>query len=212
MAWRRPGDMPLSEPMIVSLTTHTCVTRPQRVNEFAHLRRWSETRQRTRRHWLIWVGVPDRHLDQAIFKCPMGGNGRFRRYCYFAEIVIFVVVGSGGDGGGYFRCCITCKKCTRHMTTLESMDKLCICKIDPYWHDIVIIRVYHHSMHVVANVIIHMFDSNLVCRTYVRIRYGVKLLQLDWKRILFIHELLPIYHALSYPPYYISRCFCVCNE
>ena len=29
MAWRRPGDKPLSEPMIVRLTTHICVTRPQ---------------------------------------------------------------------------------------------------------------------------------------------------------------------------------------
>ena len=29
MAWRRPGDMPLSEPMMVSSTTHICVTRPQ---------------------------------------------------------------------------------------------------------------------------------------------------------------------------------------
>ena len=32
MAWRRPGDKPLSEPMMVSLTTHICVTRPQWVN------------------------------------------------------------------------------------------------------------------------------------------------------------------------------------
>ena len=32
MAWRRPGDMPLSEPMVVSLPTHICVTRPQWVN------------------------------------------------------------------------------------------------------------------------------------------------------------------------------------
>ena len=29
MAWRRPGDKPLSEPMMVSLPTHICVTRPQ---------------------------------------------------------------------------------------------------------------------------------------------------------------------------------------
>ena len=29
MAWRRPGDKPLSEPMVVSLPTHICVTRPQ---------------------------------------------------------------------------------------------------------------------------------------------------------------------------------------
>ena len=32
MAWRRPGDKPLSEPMMVSLLTHICVIRPQRVN------------------------------------------------------------------------------------------------------------------------------------------------------------------------------------
>ena len=29
MAWRRPGDKPLSEPMMVSLPTHICITRPQ---------------------------------------------------------------------------------------------------------------------------------------------------------------------------------------
>ena len=29
MAWRRSGDKPLSEPMMISLSTHICVTRPQ---------------------------------------------------------------------------------------------------------------------------------------------------------------------------------------
>ena len=29
MAWRQPGDKPLSEPMMVRLPTHICVTRPQ---------------------------------------------------------------------------------------------------------------------------------------------------------------------------------------
>ena len=29
MAWPRSGDKPLSEPMMVSLLTHICVTRPQ---------------------------------------------------------------------------------------------------------------------------------------------------------------------------------------
>ena len=29
MAWRRPGDKPLSEPMMARLPTHICVTRPQ---------------------------------------------------------------------------------------------------------------------------------------------------------------------------------------
>ena len=32
MTWRRPGHKPLSEPMMVSLSTHICVTRPQWVN------------------------------------------------------------------------------------------------------------------------------------------------------------------------------------
>ena len=37
MAWHRPGDKPLSEPMMVSLLTHICVTRPQWVNIFMKL-------------------------------------------------------------------------------------------------------------------------------------------------------------------------------
>ena len=32
MAWRRPGDKPLSEPMMVRSLTHICVNRPQWVN------------------------------------------------------------------------------------------------------------------------------------------------------------------------------------
>ena len=32
MAWRRPGDKPLSELVMVRLPTHICVTRPQWVN------------------------------------------------------------------------------------------------------------------------------------------------------------------------------------
>ena len=35
MAWRRPGDKPLSEPMMVSLLTYIGVTRPQWFNEMA---------------------------------------------------------------------------------------------------------------------------------------------------------------------------------
>ena len=37
MAWRRPGDKPLSESMRVSLLMHICVTRPQRVNNITSL-------------------------------------------------------------------------------------------------------------------------------------------------------------------------------
>ena len=35
MAWRRSGDKPFSEPMMVDLLTHICVTRPQWVNHVA---------------------------------------------------------------------------------------------------------------------------------------------------------------------------------
>ena len=38
MAWRRSGDKPLSEPMMVSLLTHICVTRPQWVKPYSSLR------------------------------------------------------------------------------------------------------------------------------------------------------------------------------
>ena len=47
MAWRRPGDKPLSEPMMVSLPTHICVTRPQWVkigftpSDVVNNRNWS---------------------------------------------------------------------------------------------------------------------------------------------------------------------------
>ena len=37
MAWRRPGDKPLSEPMLVRSLTHICVTRPQWVNNAFHI-------------------------------------------------------------------------------------------------------------------------------------------------------------------------------
>ena len=42
MAWRRPGDKPLSEPMMVSLLTHICVTRPQWVKACLEGLHWSQ--------------------------------------------------------------------------------------------------------------------------------------------------------------------------
>ena len=38
MAWRRSGDKPLSEPMVVSLLTHICITRPQWVKTLPQVR------------------------------------------------------------------------------------------------------------------------------------------------------------------------------
>ena len=42
IAWRRPGDKPLSETMMVTLLTHICVTRPQWVKQSTFLR-WKIT-------------------------------------------------------------------------------------------------------------------------------------------------------------------------
>ena len=59
MAWRRPGDKPLSEPMMVRLLTHICVTRPQWVNNshmpFTHApqRRFNSTPVNARGGWVI---------------------------------------------------------------------------------------------------------------------------------------------------------------
>ena len=50
MAWRRPGDKPLSEPMMVSLLTHICVTRPQWVNVVYYKDRYSRFEQLGAKH------------------------------------------------------------------------------------------------------------------------------------------------------------------
>ena len=44
MAWRRPGDKPLSEPMMVRLPTDICVTRPQWVKESSMLARHARSK------------------------------------------------------------------------------------------------------------------------------------------------------------------------
>ena len=53
MAWRRPGDKPLSEPMMVKLLTHVCVTRPQWVKIthtydtlYRHDTRWCDAKSK----------------------------------------------------------------------------------------------------------------------------------------------------------------------
>ena len=48
-AWRRSGDKPLSEPMMVSLLTHICVTRPQWVNN-SQMEKFPDMEHITRRN------------------------------------------------------------------------------------------------------------------------------------------------------------------
>ena len=57
MAWRRPGDKPLSLPMMVCLLTHICVTRPQWVNRIRILiwtwkPIWCYSLIDKKKHWL----------------------------------------------------------------------------------------------------------------------------------------------------------------
>ena len=71
MAWRRPGDKPLSGPMMVSLLTHICVTRPQWVK--CMLRYMINTsRRHFRMHFLEWKSL---NLEYSLTEvCSQGSN------------------------------------------------------------------------------------------------------------------------------------------
>ena len=57
MAWRRPGDKPLCEPMIVTLLTHKCVTRPQWVKHYPSVLVWRPSSRGLRRKPIASVNV-----------------------------------------------------------------------------------------------------------------------------------------------------------
>ena len=60
MAWHQPGDKPFSEPMMVSLLTHICVTRPQWVNlifQSIFMNHWKDEWQSMWMNYTILIGV-----------------------------------------------------------------------------------------------------------------------------------------------------------
>ena len=60
LAWRRSGDKPLSEPMMVNLLTHICVTRLQWVKGFNDSDcNWNEIHQ-----WMLLVAIA------LLWNCP----------------------------------------------------------------------------------------------------------------------------------------------
>ena len=65
MAWRRPGDKPLSEPMMVRLPTYICVTRPQWVNSSHPSAAYmlTELGQLWLRWWLVAYSAPSHYLS-----------------------------------------------------------------------------------------------------------------------------------------------------
>ena len=75
MAWRQSGDKPLSEPMMVSLLMHICVTRPQWVNQTLSLQKMllSHIRGIKLFHFifssLAWRQITFRYL--ATMYCPI---------------------------------------------------------------------------------------------------------------------------------------------
>ena len=50
MAWRRPGHKPLSEPVVVNLLTHICITRLQWVNKILTLKQFLH-------YWSLMQGI-----------------------------------------------------------------------------------------------------------------------------------------------------------
>ena len=79
MVWRRPGAKPLSEPMMVSLLTHICVTRPEWVNQnwskltpfilyTQSVSCWQPYHYRRLERWSVWLPLK-RLLIQPPF-CP----------------------------------------------------------------------------------------------------------------------------------------------
>ena len=74
VAWRRPGDKPLSEPVMVSLLTHICVTRPQWVN-----RSLSSMRKD-----FNYLTVKKYEINKYMFMSHDKNSGHRRLYYYFS--------------------------------------------------------------------------------------------------------------------------------
>ena len=88
MAWRQPGDKPLSEPMLVSLPMHLCVTRPQ----------WVKLDQQTliqviSRHIFNTKLSPERLLYYHQFKKKLGCNFNGNWNSFFFKKLFWKCVG-----------------------------------------------------------------------------------------------------------------------
>ena len=95
MAWRRPGDKPLSEPMMVSSVTHICVIRPQGVKPrlklgqgqvfTSHSFMWAKNLIHARPNLLrgaFTVSKNGRHFTDDVFKCILLN----KNYCILIKI------------------------------------------------------------------------------------------------------------------------------
>ena len=63
ITWRRAGDRPLSEPMMICLLTHICVTRPQWVKDCDVLQLLSSFNNTNITTWQEYITLQWRHLS-----------------------------------------------------------------------------------------------------------------------------------------------------
>ena len=82
MAWWRPGDKPLSEPMMVSLPTHICVTRPQWVKQFSNKDSWINNN--IVKLIIRWACKQHRQLSNV---CPVSTNAPSSWICLFPCVI-----------------------------------------------------------------------------------------------------------------------------
>ena len=78
MAWRRPGDKPLSEAMVVSLLTHICVNRPHWLNSkwYHSATKWYHSFDFIYDHWMglvlaaLFMGsLKDKYAFDLLYLC-----------------------------------------------------------------------------------------------------------------------------------------------
>ena len=105
MAWRRPGDKPLSETMMVSSPTHIYVTRPQWVKDITHnssasamfnlpgINLWSWfCAVPVKWPWTIWENKP--HQRKSTYKSGYNRNKtkHNKTICIFYSILMYCII------------------------------------------------------------------------------------------------------------------------
>ena len=81
MVWRRPGDKPLFEPLMVSLPTHICVTRPQWVNAMG---------------WNDWFNIAGR-LTYSLYQVTVTHFGIKLCNFYYKLYIIITMLPTWGE-------------------------------------------------------------------------------------------------------------------
>ena len=97
MAWRRPGDKPLSESMMVSLPTHICVTRPQWVKlQWTHSLKMANCTEiatdimyHSRNHHLWLRSSEDHHEQPGMERTLLAKHWVWDKLCLLAIQIIF---------------------------------------------------------------------------------------------------------------------------